>query len=142
MAGDFQVSDNMLDSLKATRPWVKFLAILGFILCGLMALAALAFLGGARMMGGPMASLGPVFGVVYLLLVVLYFFPCLYLFRYAGAIARIPEAGASAMEEALAKQKSFWKFIGILTAVILSLELLAIVVMIAFGGMMGAHPHP
>ena len=142
MAGDFQVSDNMLDSLKATRPWVKFLAILGFIVCGLMALAALAFLGGASMVGGPMASLGPVLGVVYLLLVVLYFFPCLYLFRYAGAIARIPEAGAAAMEEALAKQKSFWKFIGILTAVVLGLELLFIIFGVALGSMFGAHPNP
>jgi len=139
MAGEFQVSENMLDSLKATRPWVKFLAILGFIVCGLMALAALAFLGGASRMPGPMAGFGPVMGVVYLLLVLLYFFPCLYLYRYAGAIARIPAAGQGAMEEALARQKSFWKFIGILTAVILGLELLAIVGAIAFGGLMGMH---
>ena len=141
MAGDFQVSDNMLESLRATRPWVKFLAILGFIACALMALGSLAFLGGASKMPGPMAGFGPVMGVVYLLFVLLYFFPCLYLYRYAKAIARIPEAGAAAMEEALAKQKSFWRFIGILTAIVLVLELIFIVFGVFLGTLFGMRGH-
>ena len=110
MAGEFQVSENMLDSLKATRPWVKFLAIVGFIGCALMTLVGLAFIGGASMMKGPMGGFGPAMGVVYLLFVLLYIFPCLYMYRYASAIGRIPQAGGAAMEEALAKQKSFWKY--------------------------------
>ena len=127
MSGEFSVSDNMLESLRATRPWVKFLAILGFIVCALMALVSLAFLGGASKMPGPMAGVGPMLGVLYLLLVLLYFMPCLYLYKYAGAISRIPEGGQAAMEDALARQKSFWKFIGILTAIMLVCELLFIV---------------
>ena len=127
MSGEFTVSDHMLESLRATRPWVKFLAILGFIVCALMALASLAFLGGASMMQGPMAGIGPLLGVVYLVLVLLYFMPCLYLYKYAGAISRIPEGGQAALEDALARQKSFWKFMGILTAILLVCELIFIV---------------
>lgn len=138
MAGDFQVSDNMLESLRATRPWVKFLAIVGFVLCALMALVALAFLGGSSMMKGPMAGFGPVMGVIYLLFVLLYFFPCLYLYKYAGAISRIPEGGQAAMEDALARQKSFWKFIGILTAIVLVLEVLILIASIVMTVVMGS----
>ena len=139
MSGEFSVSDNMLESLRATRPWVKFLAILGFIVCGLMALAALAVLGGAGGKEGPMASVGPALAVVYLLLVLLYFMPCLYLYKYAGAISRIAESGQAAMEDALARQKSFWKFMGILTAIVLVIEVIGILAAVFLGSMFGAH---
>ena len=142
MAGDFQVSDHMLESLRATRPWVKFLAIVGFIVCALMALGSLAFLGGASRMPGPMAGFGPVMGVIYLLFVALYFFPCLYLYKYAGAIGRIPETGAAAMEEALARQKSFWKYTGMLMAIVLVLELIFIVFGVVLGTLFGMRAHP
>lgn len=141
MAGDFQVSDHMLESLRATRPWVKFLAILGFIGCALMVLVALAMLGGVSKMPGAMAGFAPVMGVLYLLFALLYFFPCLYLYRYAGAISRIPESGAAAMEEALAKQKSFWKFVGMVAAIILALELIFIVFGVVLGTLFGMHAH-
>ncbi|HET7176808.1 MAG TPA: hypothetical protein VFK21_12495 [Gammaproteobacteria bacterium] len=141
MSDQIVVSEGMLDALRATRPWVKFLSILGFVLCAFMALAGLAFLGGAGAKAGPMAAFGPAIGVFYLLFVLLYFFPCLYLLRYAGAIARIPAEGQRAMEEALVKQKSFWKFIGILTAVMLVLELLFIVGGVFLGVAFGLRGH-
>lgn len=139
MSDQIVVSEGMLEALRATRPWVKFLSILGFILCALMALAGLAFVGGAGSKAGPMAAFGPAIGVFYLLFVLLYFFPCLYLLRYANAIARIPADGQRAMEEALVKQKSFWKFVGILTAVVLVLELLFIVGGVFLGAAFGLH---
>jgi len=142
MSDQIVVSEGMLDALKATRPWVKFLSIVGFVFCAIMALVGLAMMGGmgAGKDGLP-AGLGPVFGVVYLLLVALYFFPCLYLLRYASAIARIPAEGQRAVEEALVKQKSFWKFIGILTAVVLILEVIFIVGGIFLGVALGLRGH-
>lgn len=134
MSGEFTVSDNMLESLRATRPWVKFLAILGFIGCGFMVLVSLIlFAGFGAKQEGAMAGFGPMLGAFYLLFVLFYFFPCLYLLRYAGAISRIQAEGQSAMEDALAKQKSFWKFIGMMAAIILALELLVLVGGIVFG---------
>lgn len=141
MSDQIVVSEGMLEALRATRPWVKFLSILGFILCALMALAGLAFVGGAGAKAGPMAAFGPAIGVFYLLFVLLYFFPCLYLLRYANAIARIPADGQRALEEALVKQKSFWKFVGILTAVVLVLELLFIVGGVFLGAAFGLRGH-
>ncbi|HEV2212758.1 MAG TPA: hypothetical protein VGS99_05360 [Gammaproteobacteria bacterium] len=141
MSDQIVVSEGMLDALRATRPWVKFLSILGFVLCVLMALVGLAFVGGAGAKAGPMAAFGPAIGVFYLLFVLLYFFPCLHLLRYANAIARIPADGQRALEEALVKQKSFWKFIGILTAVVLVLELAILIISILMGVALGLRGH-
>ena len=58
------------------------------------------------------------FGVFYVLMGLLYFFPSLYLFRYASSIGSLLDGGgAREMEKALSNQKSFWKFAGILTLV-------------------------
>ena len=142
MSDQIVVSEGMLEALRATRPWVKFLSIVGFVICALLVLVSLALMGG---MGAGRdsypAGFGVGFGIVYLLMVLLYFFPCLYLLHYANAIARIPADGQRALEEALVKQKTFWKFIGILTAVVLVLELVVLVISILMGVALGLRGH-
>jgi hypothetical protein len=76
-------------------------------------------------------------GAAYLVFAVLYFFPALYLMRYAGAIKRIGPANPTAMEEALARQASFWRLVGILTALLIGLYVVAIAVVAAIA-VMGA----
>lgn len=130
MAYDIVVSERALDSLKATRPWVKFLAIMGFIFTGLMILIGLIFgLVGAALPAesGISGSFGRVLGIAYLVLAILYLMPCLYLIRYARAIQAIPGTGQAAFEDALKNQKSFWKFMGIMMVVVLCLYVLFII---------------
>src|SRR5882672_6038048 len=78
--------------LSDTAKWAKFLAIVGFIVCGLIVLVA--FFAGSilsatfsryGMEGGSAASsVGSAFiTIIYILVALLYFFPCLYLFRFA-----------------------------------------------------------
>jgi hypothetical protein len=142
MAGEITVSEDMLGSLKATKTWVTFLSIVGFVFCALMVLGALAmFAGVGSGAAGPMKMLGPGFGVFYLILVAIYFFPCLFLFHYGRAIGRIPSAGQSAMEEALAKQKSFWKYMGIVTIIAIGLDLCLILGAVLFGMMAATGGH-
>jgi hypothetical protein len=119
------VSESMLESLQATRPWVKFLAILGFIFGGLMTVAGLmmsvAFTFVPAKAGLP-HFFGPVFGILYIVMAIFFYvLPCLYLLRYGSAITRIPESGQAAMEEALRQQKTFWKYMGIFAIVVLVL---------------------
>lgn len=129
MSYQIVVSDNALASLDATRPWVKFLAILGFIVIGLMILVGLVMTFAFSMIPAKsgMGAFGPAFGILYLVLAGFYLMPCLFLYRYAKAIAAIPGTGQSALEDALKNQKSFWKFMGIVTLVIVSLEALFLV---------------
>lgn len=76
--------------LGETAKWGKFLSIVGFILCGLLVILALfvgAIMGttfsqleGAGMVGGGMSIM---FTIIYLIVAALYFFPCLYLYRFS-----------------------------------------------------------
>lgn len=144
MADQIVVSESALGYLNATRPWVKFLAIVGFVFIGLMILIGLimtpAFSAASKEPG--MAAFGPVFGILYLVMAVIYLMPCLFMYRYAAAIAAIPSAGQSALEDALKNQKSFWKFMGILMLIMLCLYVIGILAAIMIPALVGAGHRP
>jgi len=139
-----EITQGMIGALNKTRPWVIFLAILGFIGAGFMVLGGLGLAGagiiGASVGNGPepmpiAASLG--LAALYILLAVLYVVPCLSLVRYGMAIGRIKVAGGPAFEEALHNQMRFWRVMGIMTLVVMGLYILffigTIVVMVVLG---------
>jgi hypothetical protein len=140
-AASAAITQNMIDSLVRTRPWVLLIGIVMIVGCVFMVFAGLAMfaLGNIAGLGGeglgPMAGAG--IGAAYLVFAVLYFFPALHLLRYAGAIKRIGPANPAAMEEALACQASFWRLVGILTALLIGLYVVAIAVIAAIA-VMGA----
>jgi hypothetical protein len=74
-------------------------------------------------MAGPRGSgvigiMGTVMGLFILGMALLVFFPALYLARYASRIAQLRGSGrVEDLEAALEAQKSYWKFIGILTVI-------------------------
>lgn len=129
-AASAAITRTMVDSLVRTRPWVLLIGIVMIVACVFMVLGGLAMIamGGAAGLGGGeyAAYLGPGVGGLYLAFAILYFFPALYLLRYAGAIKRIGPANPGAMEEALARQASFWRFVGILTAVLIGVYVVVI----------------
>ena len=131
LPGDALVTPGILDSMKQTRPWVLFLGILGFIAAGLMVLGGLGMLIAGSAMGK--AEMGGL-AALYIVLAVFYIFPSLYLYRYAGSIKLLLSGyGVHALEEALGHQKSFWKLVGILTAVMMVLYFVGIMVAVAVG---------
>lgn len=133
----------MVDALKATRPWVRFLSILGFVGAGLMALISLGMAGfGVYQMttGNRQAGFLVGMAVLYLLLAILYVFPSRYLSRYASAIADALDAPfkSEAVERALREQKSFWKFTGIMALVMLLIYIPGVVAAIAIPNLLTA----
>ena len=127
---DFKVTPSMIDSLRGTRPWALFLAILGFIAACLMLLSGLfSFVGLSAMShhnpNGPFP-----FVLVVLLNIVaglLYIVPSYLLFKYGTSIGGLLNYGGQhSMEQALSYQKSFWKFAGILSIISLVLAVLGI----------------
>jgi hypothetical protein len=121
------MSDGVIAALRKTRPWVLFMAILGFIGTALIAISSISMIVGGSMMGSAtgmeavgMPGMGFMIGmgVVYLLLGVVYFMASLYLLRYAGAIkSAVTSLNMGELERALEAQASFWKLVGILTIV-------------------------
>lgn len=109
-----------IDALRQTRPWVIFLGVLGFIGVGLMALIGL--FGLLSLAAGGIRNSQALILVVYLPVALLYFFPSLFLTRYGARIGGfVRDPSHRGLEAALTTQKSFWKFVGILTLVILLL---------------------
>ncbi len=145
MAEQMVVSEKMLEALRGTSPWVKFIAILWFVFSGLMALAGLFMLGMGPLMakaGGMPAIFGAVFGALYILMAVfIMLIPGLYLLRYGQAISQIPNNGQPAMESALLSQKKYWKYMGIMFIVFLVLYAVLFFGAIVFGVAAGLSQH-
>lgn len=117
-----------LDMLRQTRPWARFLSIIIFIGSGLMFVLALIFmLALGNMRGGPPAAIG----LFYVAFAILNVMPGIFLSRYASNISTLQRMNRSTdLEAALEAQKSLWKYIGIVTAVIVCIYVLIIIIAI------------
>jgi uncharacterized protein DUF5362 len=118
--------------LSEAAKWAKFLAIVGFILMGLMVLVFIfagAFWG--AMSSGissgetitPTAGLRGSFQFFFLFaMIALYFFPCLFLFHFANKMKKALAADDQAtLNTSFQNLKKFFRFIGILTVIVLAL---------------------
>ena len=136
-AGAATLTPQARQYLDQARPWIRFMSIMTFLGAGLMALLAFVMLvlgmaGGLA--GGDRGGFGPLGGAIgggllallYLSLACVYIAPGLFLSRYAGAIKRLQTScTAAVLEDALKHQKSFWRFIGILTIIAIIVSVIA-----------------
>lgn len=124
---ELNISTQSSNYLKYAAKWANFLAIMGFIGLGLMVLGALLILTVGANFGRVTGSMAPV-GVMaftYLVMAVLYFFPTYYLYNFAGKMKKaIANTSLDDMEAGFENLKSFFKFLGIFTIVIVSLYVL------------------
>lgn len=140
---DLQIDAFTTNYLSESAKWAKFLAVIGFIVCGIMVLVAL-FAGsimaamfsstGMDMPGAGAAAgvAGIGFTITMLVIVLLYFFPCLYLFRFASKMqTAIRTNDQQQLVAAFANLKSWFKFLGILTIIFISLYALMFIIQIA-----------
>ncbi len=131
------VSEGTVAILARTRPWVRLLGVMALIGCVLMVLFGLAGLvmgivsGGGGLAGvgiGAAALAAYLIGAGFILPV------ALFLNRYAKGIRALQSSGrAEDLERALLAQKSYWKYIGILTLVGIVLSILGTIAMLIFG---------
>lgn len=136
--GNVPVTPLMVEHLRATKPWVRLISIVMFIFVGLM------FLGGLAMFLMPTAggmrgasAFGPMVGIFYFIFGGLYLIPAYFLHQYASSIQDFLQNGSdSAMESALGSQKSFWRFSGILTLIVICIY--ALIFFFAIFGAMSA----
>jgi hypothetical protein len=129
--------------LRETAKWGKFLAIVGFIMCALVVLigifagsimaAAFGQMGGAYSTG-----MGAGAAIVYILIALLYFFPCLYLYRFATRMqVALQNNDQSNLSAAFMNLKSCFKFLGILTIIVLAFYALALIFVVLGATMAG-----
>ena len=100
-------------ALAQTKPWVRLISVLGLLMFGLTIIGMAYVL---RMAGGfMMISMLP-FAVLF------YLVPSLFLWNYASRIRDLMiYRDTQSLTAAVAAQKSFWRYVGITTAIVVAL---------------------
>lgn len=135
---DLQLDQTGSMYLKEMGKWARFLSIVGFVFCGIIVLGAVfagSFIASSLSQagGGAMAQgLGGFITVLYLLIGLLCFFPCFYLFNFSSKVKiAIANNDLETLNGSFRNLKSYFKFIGILTIVMLSFWVLLILLQLA-----------
>ncbi len=112
--------------LYQTGPWIRFISIMIFIGSGFMALLGLAMIlmsigtwipWGHSQFSKLSVGNGAI-GLFYILFAILYVAPGVFLSRHADAIGMLRvRRSAQALEDTFRNQKSFWRYVGILTII-------------------------
>ena len=136
----FGIDQSSRTHLSEAAKWAKFLAIFGMFMCGLLVILGI-FMGSIFSSlsnsydseYGRTSAFGRGFGVLmtvlYVGIAILYFFPCLFLLRFANHMRN-----ALNMNDQLTLNSSFqnlkimFRYMGILTIVVISLYILAFLV--------------
>lgn len=133
----------VMQELRGTQPWVRLISVLMWIV-SMMNLLALGFYLVMGLLGaGGMANSGQVgMGVGFALFIVvvvgisamLVIYPTLKLSKYASTISRLSFSQSfTDLTLALAEQRRFWKFCGILCTIYLVFLIVGIVLVMFFG---------
>ncbi len=132
-SAEMKMNAQSIEHLRQTARWSQFLSILGFIGLGLMLLGVFGLMAmqQGRMsysrIGGQMDA--NVLMIVYLVMIVVYFFPIYYLFQFSSKMKKaIDQKDTITFAEATGFLKNHFQFIGICAIVVLSLYVLGIVV--------------
>ena len=117
------------NSLRGTRPWIRFLSILGFIGTGVTVIIGLGIMVGGSFFPIPPEAPPLVYlGIFCILTSVFYLVPSIWLSKYSSAIDSFLKGGDSVqLGKAIAYQKSFWKFTGILVLVFMVIAILGFI---------------
>jgi hypothetical protein len=132
------MSENMLRYLKEASPWIRFVAILGFIGCGFIVLFGLIFaITGSLLfssLGGDFDDFPAwVFAITFIPMGVLLFFPAYFTYNFGNKIRNYQFTNSTEdLELAFKNNKSLWKFYGILC--IINLAFIPVNIIIAIVG--------
>ena len=136
---ELQLTDQAKGFLREAGKWAMFLSILGFIGLGFMLLGGLGIFAASStldsmpsngMNGMPFSM--SIIGVLYIVMAVLYFFPRMYLYKFASKIKQaIIGNNTMHLTESFKNLRSHYKFIGILTIVIIASYIIGMIVMVS-----------
>lgn len=133
-------NQQMKSYLLTTAKWGKFLAIVGFIIIALMAVASIGLIIGFEFLREFGATAVPLslLGVIYLLVASIYFIPTFYLFQFSEQMREgLKNGNADTTQSAFKNLKSLFKFTGILTLIFIIFYGLLMIVFLPLAMVMG-----
>ena len=136
------INENNKGDLADTARWARFLSIVGFVMCGLIVLigffagsifSMFANTGELEELGGMSSAMGAGMSFFYVIIAVIYFIPCLFLFRFANKMKlALSSNDQMALTTSFQNLKSMFRFFGIVTIIMISIY--AIILLIALVG--------
>ena len=113
--------------LRETAKWAKFLAILGFVWCGIILLVGLAVLSNST--SSYASGYTSWISILYLAIAVVYFFPCIYALNFARKMkTALQNNDQEHLIASLRNLRSTFRYLGIMAIVGLTI----VVVLVAF----------
>jgi hypothetical protein len=140
-ANTIAINEEIKSYLLESAKWCKFLAILGYIGMGILTLVGLLMMVGLPFMSSSYESV-PLFGLglLYVLLAVVYYFPTLYLYRFAFRIKQgFYSNDESVLTDGFLNLKKSLRFVGIMIIILLSLYALILVIAIPTALFLNTH---
>lgn len=124
------ITDEVKGYLLVTAKWCKFIAIVGFVGLGILALFGFfAMLGVPLMQRNNVYAASVLFGLVYIIFAIVYIFPLLYLYRFSVEMKLgVLNNDEGEMTSGFLNLKKLAKFTGILTIVVLGLYALMFII--------------
>ena len=135
------VSPSTIAQLAGTKPWVRFMSVLMWLLSAVMVILTCvmifisttgAFKSGANAAynAGFMIGTAVYYGVISFVVI----YPALKLWKYANCIAKLMATRSVAdLDAALTEQRRYWKFHGIMTIIGFCFAVIGIIAFLAFG---------
>ncbi len=135
-------STEITNYLMETSKWGKFLAIVGYVSIGLLGLLAIFMMVGLSAMSDFSGTEFPMgaFGFIYIIMGAMYYFPVTYLYKYAVQIKKgLKSNDITTITAGFQNLKSLFKFMAIVTIVILSIY--GLVLLVAVPTMLFFNPY-
>jgi amino acid permease len=132
-SSELKVNTQSLEHLRLTARWSQFLSILGFIGLGFMLLGVFGLMAMKSQMsysrfGGSRMDTSVIM-IVYLVMIVVYFFPIYYLYQFSAKMKKaLDQKDTITFAEATGFLKNHFQFVGICAIIVVSLYILAFVV--------------
>lgn len=127
-SSELKVTEYIRRDLTTAAKWGKFLAIIGFVLIGLMFIAALVMLISAANLPSFISGQFFLMGFIYIVMAVIFVFPTLYLLRFSNSTQiGLQSEKQVDFEFGIENLRSLFKFMGIYTIVVLGLYVLVII---------------
>ncbi len=137
MVIDSQIKEYLTEASR----WGKFLAILGYILIGLLVLAGI-IMALTLSVAGKMTDLNfplGIFSLIYIIIAAIYVIPVNYLYRFSTHMKQgLTTDDSQAVTSGFANLKALFKFVGVFTIIVLALYALIFLVAIVVGAITGA----
>ncbi len=120
--------------LTETAKWAKFIAIIMFIMAGLMVLAGVVITVSGSVALQKYFPLGGMLGVIYIVVALIYYFPAKYLYDFASYIKQALYFNEQeSLDYAFNRLKAHYRFIGILMIIALCLYIMVFIFAIIAG---------